>query len=121
MKSEFDFQIQVLVEQNSGSVPCDERWGIVGVSVRSRALRDTLARQDFLFSVLACNGESTAVTVVGSLIDFIVSNDDTDGREVLERLADPRTKIVSLTVTEKVGDFDRNKIYRTNHDTSSHF
>lgn len=82
-----------------------ERWGVVGIGIRGSGTRDALARQDYLYSVLLRDDETTSVTVVGSLVDFVMSRDkekdETEGERMLEYLASPRTRIISLTLTEK--------------------
>lgn len=76
-------------------------WGICGVGVlpADRRMRDVLAAQDGLYtlSVLAPDG-SWDTRVIGSIIDYLYAPDDPEA--VLAKLADPATRIVSLTVTE---------------------
>jgi fructuronate reductase len=76
----------------------DPRWGISAVSLKSAALRDALADQDGLYTVAVLD-ESIRYRVVGSLRERLVAVEDRE--RVFARLAAPRTKIVSLTVTEK--------------------
>lgn len=79
-------------------------WGIVGVSLRSiEPIRD-LKMQDHLFSVIARDASGAEPRVVGSVIGGISAASDRDG--LLELLADPAIRIVSLTVTEKAYGFD---------------
>lgn len=77
----------------------DPGWGIIAASLRSPATRDALAPQDSLYSLAVRSGDSESLRVVGSIGEILVAPDDT-GR-LLDRLAAPRTRIVSLTVTEK--------------------
>jgi len=74
-------------------------WGIIGASLRSPDTRDALAPQDHLYTVAVRAAEGTGHRVVGALLDSVV------GREkpaaLVERMADPAIRIVSLTVTEK--------------------
>lgn len=77
----------------------DPRWGIVGASLRSPAVRDALLPQDFLYSVLEVDGPERRAKVVGALLDCIHAPSDPEG--LLAALASPATKIVTLTVTEK--------------------
>jgi fructuronate reductase len=92
---------KVLLDQVAGDAS-SERWAIVGVSLHSLSTRDVLAKQDFLYSVLSRDAESTSLTVVGSIVDIVLSSD----ADTIELMADPRTRIVSLTVTEKGYHFD---------------
>lgn len=77
----------------------DRDWGIVGVDTMSTALRDALAPQDDLYTVLvrAAGGDTTRV--VGSLVEVMAAPADPEA--VLTRMVDPATRIVTLTVTEK--------------------
>lgn len=78
-----------------------EGWGICGVGVRpeDRAMCDALETQDHLYTLVtvAPDGSSEA-RVVGSISDFLFAPDDP--QVVLDRLVNPATRIVSLTVTE---------------------
>ncbi|HEY1974373.1 MAG TPA: mannitol dehydrogenase family protein [Pseudonocardia sp.] len=76
-------------------------WGICGVGVlpSDRAMRDALRAQDHLFTlVLKYPDGRLEPRVIGSIMDYLFAPDDPDA--VVERMADPRTRIVSLTVTE---------------------
>ncbi len=77
----------------------DPRWGIVGVSLRSGAVRDALAPQDGLYTLIERSGSGDRARVIGSVRELLVAPES--ARAVLERIADPATRIVSLTVTEK--------------------
>ena len=77
----------------------DPRWGILGVSLRSRDTRDALQPQAGLYSVTASDGSGQQRRVVGALTGLAVAPDDPAG--LLARLADPAVRIVSTTVTEK--------------------
>jgi len=68
----------------------DLGWGVTGASLRSPAVRDTMAPQDFLYSLVV--GEE--VRVIGAVREVLL-----DG--IVERVAAPETKLISLTVTEK--------------------
>jgi len=74
-------------------------WRIIGVSMRSATVRDQLAPQDHLFTVTS-KGEGAPVTrLVRCVGDAIVAPEHPD--RVVAALADPRTRVVTLTVTEK--------------------
>ena len=76
-------------------------WGICGVGVMPFDLkvRDALVPQDCLYTLVLkdSQGEWTP-KVIGSIVSYLYAPDDPDA--VLERMADPATRIVSLTVTE---------------------
>ncbi|MFK4641984.1 mannitol-1-phosphate/altronate dehydrogenase [Bradyrhizobium ottawaense] len=74
-------------------------WGIVGASLRSPDTRDALAPQDHLYTVAVRAAEGTEHRVIGALLDSVVSREKPAA--LVERMADPAIRIVSLTVTEK--------------------
>jgi fructuronate reductase len=74
-------------------------FGICGVSLRSGAVRDRLAPQDGLYSVVTRAAEGERLRVVGCLKELLVGPEDPAA--VVRRIADPRVGVVSLTVTEK--------------------
>ena len=74
-------------------------WGIVGVTQRSAAVRDQLAPQDGLYSVLERGPGAAPLRVVGSLRDVVDGAADTGAVSAL--IADPGVQVVTLTVTEK--------------------
>ena len=82
----------------------DLGWGIAGVSLRQADTRDALAPQAGLYTLAlrdaAPDGTPReALQVIGALMQVLVAPDDP--RAVLQRIAHPDTRIVSLTVTEK--------------------
>lgn len=76
-------------------------WGIVGVGVMpgDRRMQEALAAQDYLYTLVVKhpNGERVP-RVIGAMIDYLYAPDDPEG--VIECMADPAIRIVSLTVTE---------------------
>ncbi len=74
-------------------------WGIIAASLRSPETRNALAPQDGLYtlSVQAPGGER--LQVIGAIAEVLVAPED-PGR-LIALMADPRIRIVSLTVTEK--------------------
>jgi fructuronate reductase len=77
----------------------DLRWGILGASLRSPETRDTLTPQDGLFTVASRSNERTDFRVVGSVVKIVVAPENPQA--LIEAMAHPDVKIVSLTVTEK--------------------
>ncbi len=76
-------------------------WGICGVGVlpADRRMRDVLAAQDGLYTlVVEHNDGSREARVIGSIVDYCYAPDDPEA--VIERLAAPTTRIVSMTITE---------------------
>jgi fructuronate reductase len=80
-------------------------WGVCGVSQRSRTVPDQLDPQDGLYTVLerSGDGEPTA-RVIGSVREVLCAADEPS--TVVERIAAPTTKLVTLTVTEKGYRYD---------------
>jgi len=74
-------------------------WGIVGADPLSAAVRDALSPQDWLYTLLVRGPEGDSGRIVGSLSGLLSIPDETEA--TLRRMTDPRTRIVSLTVTEK--------------------
>jgi mannitol 2-dehydrogenase len=74
-----------------------KQWGLTGVSLRSRDVKDVLSAQDGLYTVVERGHEGETARVVGSIGS--VHYAPNDGVAVRAALADPRTRIVSLTIT----------------------
>ncbi|TPM05023.1 mannitol dehydrogenase family protein [Mesorhizobium sp. B2-3-10] len=74
-------------------------WGISGVSLRSAETRDALAPQDGLYTLAVRGSGGEKLHVIGSIGSLLVAPEDPEA--VLAVLADPRTRIVTLTITEK--------------------
>ncbi len=75
-------------------------WAIVGAGVRANdeQMRQRLAQQEYLTSLIELDPQSTVVEVVGSMVDFVPV---TAGNQALiERMSAADIRIVSLTVTE---------------------
>lgn len=76
-------------------------WGICGVGVMpsDQRMRDALNSQDGLYTLMVKHPSGKyEATVIGSIIDFLYAPDDPEA--VLELMAAPSTRIVSLTITE---------------------
>ena len=74
-------------------------WRILGVSLRSPAIRDQLEPQDGLYTVVVKGNQTTTARIIGSVAGVLFAPDDP--ARVIETMAAPATRIVSLTVTEK--------------------
>ncbi len=74
-------------------------WGIAAASLRSPETRDALGPQGGLYTLAIRQDAGTALRVIGAIGEVLVGPEDPAA--LLTRLADPRTRIVSLTVTEK--------------------
>jgi mannitol 2-dehydrogenase len=76
-------------------------WGICGVGVlpSDRKMADVMATQDGLYTLLLENPDgSPEPRVIGSIVDYRYAPDDPEA--VIELLAAPSTRIISLTITE---------------------
>jgi fructuronate reductase len=74
-------------------------WGICGVTQRSPAVVEQLAPQDGLYTVTERDGAGDCVRVIGAVRETLWIGADLDA--VMERMAAPGTRVISLTVTEK--------------------
>ncbi len=90
---------QAVVTERAAVVSGDTRWGITGVSQRSATVRDQLAPQDGLYSVLERGLGDPSVQVIGSIREVLTAPEDPEA--VVARIADPAVSVVTLTVTEK--------------------
>jgi mannitol 2-dehydrogenase len=81
---------------NSGA---DHDWALVGAGVfpGEKIGRQKLEEQDWLTTVVEQDSGHMSARVTGAMIDFLMPG---DSAAVIERLADPKIRIVSLTITE---------------------
>lgn len=83
-------------------------WGIVGIGLLpgDARMRDALARQDYRYTLVEKYGDgSTQARTIGSIIDYLFAPGDSGA--VLNLLASPQIRIVSLTITEGGYNIDR--------------
>jgi mannitol 2-dehydrogenase len=76
-------------------------WGICGVGVMEAdaRMRDALAAQDHRYTLVVKHSDgSWDARTIGSIAEYLYAPDDPEA--VIEKLAAPETRIVSLTVTE---------------------
>lgn len=88
-------------------------WGIVGAGIMpfDAQRRDTLQAQDYLNTVVEMSDQGASARVTGAMIDFC----PVSAQALIAQIADPRIRIVSLTITEGgyfidavTGEFDKN-------------
>jgi mannitol 2-dehydrogenase len=89
-------------------------WGITGVGLLpgDRRMHEVLHAQDCLYTLVVKDPDGTMhPRVIGSIVDYLFGPDDPEA--VLRVMSDPRTRIVSLTITEggylvnqSTGEFD---------------
>lgn len=97
------YALDQLMEQGKGN-----DWGIIGVGIlpSDSKMRDALKPQDCLYTLVTKFPDGNFhYQVIGSMIDYIFAPDNP--QVLLEKLADPQIKIVSLTITEGGYSFDR--------------
>lgn len=81
-----------------------------GVMASDAKMRDVLAAQDYLYTVVEQSADTSEARVIGALIDHLPA---ADAAAIVAKLADPAIRIASLTITEggyfidaKTGHFD---------------
>ncbi|WP_459987152.1 mannitol dehydrogenase family protein, partial [Mycobacterium avium] len=74
-----------------------DQWGVSAISLRSHDVKDLLSAQDGLYTVVQRGHDHQTARVVGSIGS--VHYAPNDGAAVRAALTDPRTRIVSLTIT----------------------
>ena len=76
----------------------DLDWAIVGAGIKKfdAERRSQLRDQDWLTTVVELDPKGYSARVTGAMIDFL----EVDGQALINKLADPAIRIVSLTITE---------------------
>ena len=74
-------------------------WGIVGASLRNAATRDALKPQNGLYTLSVRSGAGDRLRLIGSVLDVLVAEEQL--ARLFAVMANPRIRVVSLTVTEK--------------------
>jgi mannitol 2-dehydrogenase len=75
-------------------------WGLCGVGLlqQDARMRDSLVPQDELYTVMTRDAEGDKARVIGSITRYLLASNDAEA--LLDTLAAPETRIVSLTITE---------------------
>ncbi len=77
-------------------------WGICGVGVMpsDARMRDVMSAQDGLYTLIVKHADGTHdARIIGSIVEYLFAPDEPEV-VVIEKMADPAIRIVSLTVTE---------------------
>lgn len=92
-RAHMGWYLDQLFEQGAG-----HDWAMIGAGVRpgDAAMRDRLAAQDWLTTLVELDPDGLNARVIGAMIDFV----EVDPAKVIETMADPAIRIVSLTITE---------------------
>ncbi len=74
-------------------------WALVGAGVRDadEAMRQKLKSQDWLTTVVEQEADSSSARITGAMIDYLRPGDTA---AIIDKLAEPAIRIVSLTITE---------------------
>ena len=72
-------------------------WGLVGVGLHRPEMREALTVQDGLYTVVSRSAAGDEARVIGVIGRYHYAPEEGDG--VLAALADPRTRVVTLTIT----------------------
>ena len=77
----------------------DHDWGLVGAGVRAadEDMRQKLKSQDWLTTVVEQEADKSAARVTAPMLDHLKIGDN---HAIINKLADPAIRIVSLTITE---------------------
>jgi len=86
-------------------------WGVIGVGLHQRSMKDALAPQDHLYTVVERSPDGARARVVGVMVDYHFAPDAPSA--VLDTLTDERTRVVTMTITDAgyridpvTGEFD---------------
>ena len=92
-----------------------ENWMITGVGLLPQDLDNlkALENQDGLYSVLERSPEGDEVRIVGSMKNVLHA--PSNPQAVIDQIANPEIKILSLTITEKGYCYDDKRNLNTNH------
>ena len=89
---------QAVFTQAAMAATGDTRWGICGVTQRSRDVIEQLADQDGLYSVLE-RGDQTSISLLAPIRELLFVK--TQSEDLMAHLAAPSLQVVTLTITEK--------------------
>ena len=76
-----------------------DRYAVMGVSLRTSAIRDALALQDFTYHTIERGPDGDVARRVTCLVDVGFAGEDRE--RILAVMAAPEVSLVSLTITEK--------------------
>ena len=83
------------------------QWGICGVALLERddSIYKTLKEQDGLYTLIVKEFDgSWKARIIGSIVDYLFAPENP--KAVIEKMADPGTKLITLTITEGGYNFD---------------
>lgn len=74
-------------------------WRILGVSLRSPAVRDQMRPQDGLYTLVERSAGASKARIIGAVDDVLMASEQRE--RLIATLAAPTSHIVSFTITEK--------------------
>jgi mannitol-1-phosphate/altronate dehydrogenase len=74
-----------------------QEWGVTGVGLHRRKMKEVLTAQDCLYTVVERSTGVERGRIVGSLCRYLYAREE--AAQVRQVLADERTRVVSLTIT----------------------
>ena len=74
-------------------------WGILAVSLRSTAIRDSMRPQGCIYQSVTLEAGQMVPQMIEAVADVWVAPENPG--DVIQAMADPNVRIVSLTITEK--------------------
>ena len=81
----------------------NKEWGIAGAGLYSPKKRTMLEPQDWIQTLVERDGTSAKAKLLCSMVDYLPQNTEDESKKheaLMDKLLDPSTKIVSLTITE---------------------
>ncbi len=72
-------------------------WGLVGVGLRRREMKEALTAQDGLYTLVTRGPDGDTARVVGVIVRYLFAPEESAA--VLDAMADARTRVVTLTIT----------------------
>jgi len=79
-------------------------WTITGVSFRSPAIRNGLARQSYTYNLVIKDAAGAEIVPITCLTDMLVAPENPEA--LIDAIADGGTDLITLTVTEKAYHLD---------------
>ena len=77
----------------------DRDWGIVGASLRAADVKAQMAPQDGLYTVRERRGSDSTIRLIGAVLQVLAAPQE--AAALVRAIADPNTRIVTCTITEK--------------------
>ena len=76
-------------------------WGILAISLRSSKLREQLLPQGCAYTAVSLSPMGPEPQIINSVVDVMAAGDDASREAIIEAMAAPNIRIITLTITEK--------------------